>query len=284
MPELPEVETVKERLKKKIIGKKIEDIIIRSSSIIKHPSEEHFVNKLRQQVVNDIKRRGKWLIIELNQYYLLVHLRMEGKFLFKTSEEIYNKHEHVIFNLNNKLQLRYHDTRKFGKMHLITKDELDKIKALNKLGLEPFDKKLNKEYLQEKLKHKKIPIKTALLDQSIIAGIGNIYVNEILFLSAINPIKPSNKVNINELGLIIKNTQQVLKKAIKLGGTTIRTYTSLDGETGLFQKELLVHGRKGEVCIKCDNIISKIKVGGRGTYYCPKCQPMKKLDILPKKL
>ena len=209
-------------------------------------------------------------MFELDDYYLISHLRMEGKYFIKEPNENLSKHDHVTFTLNNKQELRYNDTRKFGKMHLVKKDELN-ITPIANLGLEPWDELLTPKYLKEKLNKNKA-IKTLLLDQSIITGIGNIYADEILFLSKINPETKGNKLTNKNMKDIIINTKIILEKAIKAGGTTIHSYTSVDGITGLFQQELLVHGRKSESCPNCQTEILKIVVNGRGTYYCPKCQ------------
>ena len=270
MPELPEVETVKNGLKNKVLNKKITKCKILYSGIIAYPDKDKFVKEIINQTISDIKRRGKFLLFELDDYYLISHLRMEGKYFIKDKEESLNKHDHVIFELNNNEELRYNDTRKFGKMHLVKKDELD-ITPISKLGLEPWDDSLTTNYLKEKLNKKKA-IKTLLLDQSIITGIGNIYADEILFLSKINPETLGCKLTKKNHQNIIDNTKKVLEKAIQSGGTTIHTYTSVDGITGRFQQELLVHSKKGEQCPNCKTEILKIVVNGRGTYYCPKCQ------------
>lgn len=272
MPELPEVETVKESLKHRLIGRKFEKVNVIYDNIIAYPQVDDFKTRIKKQHINDIKRRGKFIIFDLDDYYLLSHLRMEGKYFFKHNDDSILKHEHVIFTLDNSEELRYMDTRKFGKMYLIEKENINKIGPLVDLGLEPWDKKLDSKYLLEKYKKKRLPIKSVLLDQSIIVGIGNIYADEILFLCRINPLKPCNEITDKEARNIIKYTREVLEKAIKKGGTTIRSYSSVDGVHGLFQEELLVHGRDNEKCPLCHSLINKIRVGGRGTYYCPKCQ------------
>ena len=175
MPELPEVETVKETLKKEVLNKIITDVKIYYENIIEYPTSKEFKEKIINQKINDIKRRGKWLMFELDEYFLLSHLRMEGRYFIRDKKDEILKHEHVSFTLDNDLELRYLDTRKFGKMHLIEKEEILNRKPLNELGLEPWDEKLNIDYLKEKYKNKKLPIKTVILDQSIIVGIGNIY-------------------------------------------------------------------------------------------------------------
>ena len=268
MPELPEVETVKNTLKKIILNKKIKCATIYWDNIIAFPKPEEFKEKIKNQKINDILRRGKWLMFELDDYFLLSHLRMEGKYFIRNKNDERNKHEHVLITFTDNTELRYHDTRKFGKMYLIKKEDVYKTKPLNELGLEPWDKTLTPKYLKEKLN--KNPIKTQLLDQNIITGIGNIYADEILFQSKINPLKEGNKLTNKNLDDIINYTKLTLEKAIKKGGTTIKSYTSAEGVHGLFQNELLVHTK--EFCPICNSKIEKIKVGGRGTYYCSKCQ------------
>lgn len=272
MPELPEVETVKETLKQKLINKVIQNVNVYYEKIIEYPDIESFKRLIRGQRIKDITRRGKWLVFVLDDYYLLSHLRMEGKYIYRNIDDPVLKHEHIAFNIGDNTELRYVDTRKFGKMHLIKKDELLKRKPINELGLEPWDDNLNILYLKEKYKNKKLPIKSAILDQSIIVGIGNIYADEILFLSKINPYKKANELSDNELEHIINKTKIVLEKAIKLGGTTIKSYESSEGVHGKFQNELLVHGKENENCPNCDTKVIKVRIGGRGTYYCPTCQ------------
>ncbi len=272
MPELPEVETVKNTLKPRVIGKRITNIKIYHNNIIAYPEVDIFTKNILNQKITDMSRYGKWLIFILEDYYLLSHLRMEGKYFFKNPKDQLSKHDHVVFTLDNNEELRYNDVRKFGKMYLIEKDKIKEIGPLTELGYEPWDNKLTINYLKEKYHNKKLPIKTLLLDQSIITGIGNIYADEILFLSKINPNKKPTELTDQNLKDIIKYTKQVLENAIKKGGSTIRSYTSVDGVHGLFQQELLVHTKENEPCPICKNKIIKIKVGGRGTYYCPNCQ------------
>ena len=272
MPELPEVETVKETLKLKLIGKKIKDVKIYYDGIIAYPEIKEFSKQIKYLPIKDINRRGKWLMFDLDKYYLLSHLRMEGKYFFKNKGDKLDNHEHVVFSLDSNEELRYRDTRKFGKMYLIKKEDINNVGPIKDLGLEPWDTNLTKEYLKDKYKTKKLPIKTVLLDQSIIVGIGNIYADEILFLSKLNPLIKCCDLKDDDLENIIKYTKEVLEKAIKLGGTTIRTYTSVDGVHGRFQNELLIHGKDKGICPNCGQAVSKIKVGGRGTYYCNNCQ------------
>ena len=273
MPELPEVETVKETLKKVLIGRKICKVKVYYPRIIANTQICDFEKNLMNQTIHDLQRRGKFLLFELDNYFLLSHLRMEGKYLFRKEEEPILKHEHVVFDLDKDEQLRYQDTRKFGKMYLFEKEEVWKKKPLKELGKEPWDPKLTPDYLKDIFKNKKIPIKTALLDQSIIAGIGNIYADEILFLSQLNPFSRCCDLQKQDFKKIIQNTQEILKKAIVKGGTTIHSFESSEGVHGRFQQELFVHGM--EVCKECKTDILKVFIGGRGTYYCPKCQKIR---------
>lgn len=272
MPEKPEVITVVKSLKNKIIGKIIQNVDVYWNNIIASPSVKEFKNKLKNQKINNITTRGKWIVIHLDNYVLLIHLRMEGKFFFRNKKDKIEKHEHVVFTFTDGIQMRFHDVRKFGKMHLLNKDNYLNESPLKDMGYEFDDKNLTDKYLYNKLQNKSIPIKTSLLDQSIITGIGNIYDDEILFLSKINPNRKSNTITIKECKKIIDNTNIVLNKAIKLGGTTIKSFTSSEGVHGLFQNELLVHGKKNGVCPTCGENIKNIKINGRGTYYCNKCQ------------
>ena len=272
MPELPEVETVVRGLRAKVVGRIIKKVNIYYENIIEYPDACSFQKKIKNQKINEINRYGKWIIFVLDRYYLLSHLRMEGKYFLKSKGATLEKHEHVSFVLDNDRELRYMDVRKFGKMQLIEKENINRIGPFLEMGLEPWDKKLNSAYLKEKFLRKKLPIKSCLLDQRFIVGIGNIYADEILFLSKINPLKEANSLSLKELERIIDNTKLVLEKAIEKGGTTIRSYTSLNGIHGLFQQELYVHSKDGQKCLICGSNILKIKVGGRGTYYCPRCQ------------
>jgi len=271
MPEIAEVETVRNTLKTRILNKKIKDVKIHYKKMI-----ESDVNTFAKDLIGDefidIKRKGKWLIFETNNRYLLSHLRMEGKFYLKSTKEEKGKHEHVTIYFDDDTTLRYEDTRKFGRMNLIKKGDLATTESIAKQGLEPGDKNLTSNYLLEKFKNKKLPIKTVLLDQTIISGLGNIYVNEVMFYAKINPLKEACKITKEECELIVKGSNEIIKEAIKMGGTTIKSYTSSLGVTGRFQAKLKVHKKEGEPCSICGTLIENIKIGGRSTYYCPKCQ------------
>ena len=274
MPEIAEVETVRNTLKMRILNKRIKRVDVYYEPIIES-NLDSFKKDLVGESFIDIKRRGKWLIFETEHYYLLSHLRMEGKYFIKDKNDIKDKHEHVIFTFQDDSTLRYADTRKFGRMNLILKQDLENIECIEKQGLEPGDQDLTSDYLLQKFKNKSIPIKTALLDQTIISGLGNIYANEVLFYAKVNPLVPASKVTKDECERIALGAKEIIKEAIEMGGTTIRSYTSSLGVTGRFQQNLKVHKREGEKCLVCGSIIENIKVGGRSTYFCPKCQKEK---------
>lgn len=272
MPELPEIETVRQNLLAVALNKKITKVEVRYDKILRNISKDDFIKLLINQIIIDIKRLGKYLIIELSGYYLISHLRMEGKYILETDAEI-SKHEHVIFYFDD-TNLRYHDTRKFGTMHLYPKniDIYHELPLIN-VGFEPFDERLTSEYLSRKFKNSKRPIKSTLLDQKIISGLGNIYVDEVLYMCRLHPQTETRQLDKEDIDNIIKNSIIVLNKAIALGGTTIRTFTSGNHISGRFQNELLIHTKKE--CPNCKTEIKKIFVGGRGTYHCHICQVLK---------
>lgn len=272
MPELPEVETVKRGLIDIVLNKKITSVDVYYDRIIQNVSTTEFKEKLQGQTFKEIKRRGKFLIFIFEDVILLSHLRMEGKYYLRLDEEK-SKHEHIIFHLENGETLRYQDTRKFGVMYLCKTTDLSSVlreKPLSNLGYEPGEKELTEEYLKNKFSKMSKPIKSALLDQTIILGLGNIYADEVCFMAKINPEEKAKDLTNDEILNIIKYSDEVIQKAIRLGGTTIRSFTSSHEISGRFQNELLVHTK--EICPACSAKIEKIYVGGRGTYFCPTCQ------------
>lgn len=267
MPELPEVETVRRTLNNYLKDKTIKEAFIYYPNIVLN-EPDFFINEIKNKKIVNILRRGKWLIFDLEKYYLISHLRMEGKYHIKNNDDDLHKHTHVVFNIDNDFKVFYDDTRKFGRMKLIFKENLEN--EIN-VGLEPFDSLLDINYLKTKFSKIKLPIKSVLLDQTIIAGIGNIYANEILFAASISPFKKACELNDNELERIISNTRKILSKAIEMHGTTIKTYEAV-GQHGGFQEQLCVHMKEGSKCLNCDNLIMKTAINGRSTYYCLNCQ------------
>ncbi|MBQ1522318.1 MAG: bifunctional DNA-formamidopyrimidine glycosylase/DNA-(apurinic or apyrimidinic site) lyase [Erysipelotrichaceae bacterium] len=275
MPELPEVETVVRTLEHKINKRIIKEVNVLWKKLIEYPDPDSFSALLKDQQFVSFSRRGKFLIFELTDFIMVAHLRMEGKFYVYPEHTEPLKHTHIVFVLDEG-ELHYNDVRKFGRFDLYRKDE--PLECLESLGYEPFDERLNGSLLKEYCRRKKMPIKTQLLDQGMIAGIGNIYANEICFDVKLNPQHPACYISEVKWDEIIESTRKILAEAIQAGGTTIRSYTSSLGVTGMFQQNLHVHSRNNELC-ECGTIIKKIFVNGRGTYYCPNCQKQNALLV-----
>ncbi|GIO21711.1 DNA-formamidopyrimidine glycosylase [Oceanobacillus sp. J11TS1] len=276
MPELPEVETVKETLKLLVQGKTIEKVEVLWPNIIKQPDDvEVFKDLLEGQTFQELKRKGKFLLFYLDDYVLVSHLRMEGKYRLHDQEDEMEKHTHVIFHLQGGEELRYKDVRKFGTMHLLTKGSEFLQAPLMALGPEPFDEAFTTNYFYQRLKKSSRFIKTALLDQSIVTGLGNIYVDETLFRAGIHPLTKCNELTKKQVEAIRYAAIETLKEAVQAGGTTIRSYVNSQGNMGMFQQDLYVYGQDKKPCRNCGEEIIKIKVGGRGTHVCPGCQPLK---------
>ncbi|AUJ26018.1 MULTISPECIES: DNA-formamidopyrimidine glycosylase [Virgibacillus] len=277
MPELPEVETIRNTLKRFVINRTIDQIDIHWPKIIKQPDDiKQFQSEIIGQKILDIHRKGKFLLFELNDYVLVSHLRMEGKYSVHQEGEPVKKHTHIIFRFSTGEELRYNDVRKFGTMHLFHRGEVMNQKPLCLLGPDPFDDAFTAEYFIEKLKKTKRVIKSALLDQTIVAGLGNIYVDETLFKARIHPLVPANKLTQKEIKEVRKQAIATLEEAVLQGGTTIRSYVNSQGEMGMFQQKLYVYGQENKACKTCGNTIAKLKVGGRGTHICTSCQPIKR--------
>lgn len=273
MPELPEVETVRKTLEPWLVNRKIIDVRIFLNKVIKEPDIDTFKNEIINQTFQAVKRKAKLLIFEFDNDVLLSHLRMEGKYYYQKKDDAIDwKHVLLVLDLDNGYQLRYHDTRRFGTFHFQPKDQYQNLKPSINIGPEPWDKLVTVAYLKSKWKNRSTSIKTALLDQTVISGIGNIYDNEILFASKINPLIPVKQLTDQQLQTIIDHSIKILKLAVKMKGTTVATYTSSLGVQGTFQKYLQVHGREKQPCLVCHTPIKKIKVNNRGTYFCPVCQ------------
>ncbi|KON86784.1 5-hydroxymethyluracil DNA glycosylase [Sporosarcina globispora] len=273
MPELPEVETVRRTLQELVIGKTIAHVSVFWPKMIKHPEEfAQFKDALAGQTFRDIGRRGKFLILYTNDFALVSHLRMEGRYGLFSKEAPVEKHTHVIFHFSDGTELRYKDVRKFGTMHLYAKGEEFKTLPLAHLGPEPFTEEFTVDNLAVRLARTTRSIKTALLDQKTIVGLGNIYVDEALFRSRIHPERAANSLTRSELETLHKEIGDTLREAVDKGGSTIRSYVNSQGQIGMFQLELFVYGRKGEDCKVCGSTLERIVTGGRGTVYCPACQ------------
>lgn len=271
MPELPEVETIVRYLNGVLKNKQIKNIrLFREKNILTGAQE--FLNSLIGESFLSVSRRAKYLIFHLtNEKVIVSHLRMEGKYYLVNSDENVKKHDLLIYDFTDGTSLVYNDVRKFGTIELYHENDYLASPSLASLGEEPFSFKED-DFYQKLKEHKKTPIKEALLNQKLIVGVGNIYASEILFATKINPRKLAGEITENEARDILKETQRILQEAIKEGGSTIRSYHPQEGVSGNMQNSLKVYGKENEECPNCKTPIRRIFIGGRSTYYCPKCQ------------
>ena len=274
MPELPEVETVRRGLEKLILGKKILNIEIRYPKMIKTDLNQ-FQKELPGQVIQSMGRRGKYLLFNLRDKVLISHLRMEGKYFYYPDEIPERKHAHILVHFEDGTTLVYEDVRKFGTMELLGPELLDSYFISKKLGPEPTDQDFDLGRFKLALKKSKKPIKSHLLDQTLVAGLGNIYVDEVLWRAKVHPSRHSNSLTAQEARKAHDETIKVLGQAVEKGGSTIRSYTNAFGEDGTMQEFHQVYDKAGQACSRCGSTIEKIQLGGRGTYFCPKCQRRK---------
>lgn len=275
MPELPEVETIKRTLEQLVLNKTIEAVDVHWGKIIKAPDDvERFKQLLIGQTFRRLGRKGKFLLFYLDDYVLVSHLRMEGKYRVLPVLTEKDKHTHVIFTFTDGEALYYNDVRKFGTMHLYPIGEEMNRDPLKKLGPEPFNSAFTFDYFKQKLNKTERLIKAVLLDQTIVTGLGNIYVDETLFKARVHPMRRANTLSDEEIKRIREAAIITLKEAVELGGTTIRSYVNSQGEMGMFQQELYVYGQQTKACKDCGEEIIKLKVAGRGTHICAACQPL----------
>ena len=272
MPELPEVETVRRSLEPHLVGKMVVGIEILLERIIKKPEPEEFYRLLANRKIRTLARRGKYLLIRLEENYTwVIHLRMTGQLIY-TNERMNHKHLRLAFHLNDGNWLNFIDMRTFGSMYLLPVDRLGEITCLATMGPEPLDNSFHLEELTQRLGRRKGAVKAVLLDQSVVAGLGNIYVDEALFEAKIDPRREAASLKENEVAQLHKAIIKVLEKAVTNRGTTFRDYLDGAGRKGGNQQFLNVYQRSGEPCVRCGTEISKIRVGGRGTSFCSKCQ------------
>jgi formamidopyrimidine-DNA glycosylase len=273
MPELPEVETVKNYLKANINNDIFTSVEIYQPKLrVNIP--DNLVELIKEQKIASITRRAKYIIINFvnNRYSLLIHLGMSGKLNIYDNNYNIVKHDHVLFNLSSKQKLVFNDTRRFGLITIINNSCNKKNIYLDHLGVEPLETKFTGKYLQKISLNSRLEVKKFIMEQKNIVGVGNIYAAEALFLSKIHPQKIVNRLTLNQFDLLVRNIKIILNQAIKKGGSTIKDFQSVDGNSGYFQNELSVYGREKQNCKICDTKITRIIQGGRSTFYCKKCQ------------
>lgn len=271
MPELPEVETIKRDLEKKIKNQTIDDIAVFDDRVIKDLSPRTFIRRIKKTSIKGITRKGKALIITFDpQGYLVVQLKMTGQLIYSQTKG--SKDTKVTFKLSNGHYLHYNDQRTLG--WLIYVRNLAEVGYLNGLGPEPLSKSFNSAWLREALQRRKGPIKPLLMNHQFVAGIGNIYASEILFKAHIHPLRSSNRLTDDEVELLHHSTVDILNEAIAHRGSSMRDYRDASGEKGQFNQRIKVYGRRNEACVDCGTSIERIVQAGRSTFYCKTCQPM----------
>jgi len=267
MPELPEVETIKNELLNWVVGQSFIQADILDNKLVHDNSVEEFCNRLIGQKIETLERRGKYLFFYLsNGQSLIMHLRMTGALLLNPGE--IDRYARAVFHLSNGTQLVFSDRRRLG---IVWLDNAQSV--IDKLGPEPLDERFTPAVLEQALARHQIPIKAALLDQSIVAGIGNMYADETLFAAVIHPLRTTDTLSDKEIGTLCQAIKKVLNTAIDSKGASVDTYIRPDGQQGTAQSGFKVAHRKGESCLTCGTSIERITVRNRGTYFCPRCQP-----------
>lgn len=272
MPELPEVETIKSGLAPLLEGRRIAKVICNRRDL-RYPLPDKFDVRLKGRRIDSLSRRAKYLLAHLDDGETLVmHLGMSGKLLHYKKPVAPQKHDHVVINMEDGSELVFNDPRRFGMMALVESNKLEMSNIFSHLGPEPLEKGFDGKYLAEKLKNRKTPIKLAIMDAETVVGVGNIYASEALFRAHVRPTREAGKLTAKEYAALAAAIKEVLRAAIKAGGSTLKDYANASGESGYFQHSFSVYGRGGQPCLKCHANIEKITMSSRSTYYCPACQ------------
>ncbi|MRI33020.1 DNA-formamidopyrimidine glycosylase [Endozoicomonas sp. OPT23] len=270
MPELPEVETTRRGIEPHIIGQTVSETVVRNARL-RWPVPDDLKQILDQQTVRSVERRAKYLLIRTDSGTLIIHLGMSGSLRVLKQPQAPQKHDHVDIVFSNGVSLRYTDPRRFGAV-LWSSDDIHQHDLLSKLGPEPLTEGFTAQRLFQLSRNKRQPVKTFIMDNHVVVGVGNIYANEALFKSGIRPDRACGKISKERYERLTIAIKETLAKAIEQGGTTLKDFVGGDGKPGYFKQELAVYGRKGEPCIKCNTTIVETRIGNRSTCYCKKCQ------------
>ncbi len=272
MPELPEVEVIRQGIIPHVVGKTITAVTCSEKKLRFPIPREELCRWVAASKVDSIDRRGKYLLFTLdNGAAMVVHLGMTGKLGILPASSPQALHDHVVFSLPGEMEMRYNDMRRFGSIRVFSPDHFPQ-DAFKNLGPEPLGSEYSAAYLKKKAGARLQPIKNFLMDSTVVAGIGNIYANEILFYSGIHPATPIGSVTLAMWEIVVEKSRAVLNKAIASGGSTISDFVNSSGQKGYFQLELMVYGRTGEPCKLCVTPVVKLIIGGRSTFFCPSCQ------------
>jgi formamidopyrimidine-DNA glycosylase len=273
MPELPEVEVIRRGLARTLTGRKITRVVIQHRRLRLPLPRGRLKGWVEGSEVTSVSRRAKYLLITMGSgARLVIHLGMSGSLAFVNEGAPRRAHDHVRFLLEDGLELRFHDARRFGSVQVVTPEGGDRAELFAGIGPEPFSRAFSAAYLLARTRGRKRPIKNLLMDGSVVAGIGNIYANEALFVAGIDPARPAGGLDRDCCRRLVRGCRQVLGRAIACGGTTISDFVDSSGVAGSFQCELEVYGRDGEGCRRCGSPIRRRVLAGRATYSCPACQ------------
>ncbi len=273
MPEMPEVETIRRTLCEKVTGQRISEVEMLLPRLVKWPTPHEFQAIVIHKTITGLDRRGKYLLFYLDDgYCLVVHLRMTGRLYYMLPGAEYDRFTRIVFRFDSGAALLYADSRTLGTLYALPVSELWRIAGLAAMGPEPLSPEFTLDYFRQTLACRKGKIKALLLNQALIGGLGNIYVDESLALAGVNPERPAASLDGEEVAKLYHAVNQVIEQGIRYGGTTFRDYRDGDGASGSNQHHLSVYGRKNEPCKTCGTPIVKTTVAGRGTHYCPACQ------------
>lgn len=273
MPELPEVETIRQGLSEAILGKVIHATIVRRRDL-RRPVAGSFARQVSGKAVAAIERRGKYLLLGLSdESIVIIHLGMSGRLVLGWDEEP-DQHDHILFTLSDGMTVKFNDPRRFGSVDITTRRDLFNHQAIRRLGVEPLTREFNEDFLAKRLFRRQAPIKNLLLDQHIVAGLGNIYVCESLFLAGISPRRAGANVKGVRLERLVRSIRKVLTEAIEAGGSSLRDYVQASGESGYFQHCFKVYNREGQPCVNGPptHLIGRVVQANRSTFFCANCQ------------
>lgn len=270
MPELPEVETTRRGIAAHILGEKIKQVLVRDRRL-RWPVISSLEDDLKGKTIRKIWRRGKYLVLDVEDCHVLLHLGMSGSLRILYDKHVPGKHDHVDILFNKGHTLRFRDPRRFGSIHL-THDSPLEHPLLKSLGPEPLSDDLNADYLYQRSRKRSQSIKSFIMDSHTVVGIGNIYANEALFRAGIHPLRQAGRISSQRYEKLVVAIKSVLQKALKKGGTTLRDFVNGSGEPGYFRHELQVYERGDLACFKCNCPIKTIRIGQRASYYCKHCQ------------
>jgi len=270
MPELPEVETIRRGIVGLLEGQMIQQVIVRETRL-RWPVSEEFSHILPQQTLHQVQRRGKYLLLQCTLGTVLIHLGMSGHLQLFSSPAPWQKHDHIEWLFSNHYRLRFHDPRRFGCV-LWTSESISQHPLLAHFGPEPLEADFTGDYLYDLVGKRRVMIKSLIMDNRVVVGVGNIYANEALFSAGIHPTRRAITLNLADYQCLVTHIKAVLTMAIAQGGTTLRDFANAAGKPGYFKQFLQVYGRAGQACVQCGNTIQHQQIGQRASYFCPVCQ------------